>query len=81
MSRIDDLIDELCPDGVEFKALGEVGDVRPRQWAAEGRPRRVGDARASTTARSTRRTASWTPTTMSFVDAERRSTASRRRAW
>lgn len=25
MSRIDDLIAELCPDGVEFKSLGEVG--------------------------------------------------------
>ena len=27
MSRIDDLIAELCPDGVEFKALGDVGDL------------------------------------------------------
>ena len=26
MSRIDELIAELCPDGVEFKALGEVGE-------------------------------------------------------
>lgn len=26
MSRIDDLIAEHCPDGVEFKALGEVGE-------------------------------------------------------
>jgi hypothetical protein len=24
MSRIDDLIAELCPDGVEFKAVGEI---------------------------------------------------------
>ena len=30
MSRIDDLIAELCPDGVEFKTLGEIGDVHPR---------------------------------------------------
>jgi len=27
VSRIDDLIAELCPDGVEFKALGDVGDL------------------------------------------------------
>ncbi len=26
MSRIDDLIPEHCPDGVEFRALGEVGE-------------------------------------------------------
>jgi type I restriction enzyme S subunit len=26
MSRIDELIAELCPDGVEFKMLGEVGE-------------------------------------------------------
>ena len=26
MSRIDDLIAEHCPDGVEFKQLGEVGE-------------------------------------------------------
>ncbi len=26
MSRIDELIAELCPDGVEFKELGEVVD-------------------------------------------------------
>ena len=26
VSRIDELIAELCPDGVEFKALGEVGE-------------------------------------------------------
>jgi len=26
MSRIDDLIAELCPNGVEFKTLGEVGE-------------------------------------------------------
>ena len=25
MSRLDKLIEELCPDGVEWKALGEVG--------------------------------------------------------
>lgn len=27
MSRIDDLIAELCPSGVEFKTLGEVGQL------------------------------------------------------
>ena len=25
MSHIDDLIRDLCPDGVEYKSLGEVG--------------------------------------------------------
>ena len=25
MSRIDELIERLCPDGVEYKALGEIG--------------------------------------------------------
>jgi hypothetical protein len=33
MSRIDDLIAELCPGGVEFKALGEIGD-----WYGGGTP-------------------------------------------
>lgn len=28
MSRIDDLIAELCPEGVEFKALGEIFDMK-----------------------------------------------------
>lgn len=27
MSRIDDLIAELCPGGVEYKALGEIGSL------------------------------------------------------
>ena len=27
MSRIDDLIAKLCPDGVEFKTLGEMGTI------------------------------------------------------
>jgi len=26
VSRIDDLIRDLCPDGVEYKPLGEVGE-------------------------------------------------------
>ena len=26
MSRIDELIKELCPDGVEYKKLGEIGE-------------------------------------------------------
>lgn len=24
MSKLDDLIEELCPDGVEYKSLGEI---------------------------------------------------------
>lgn len=36
MSRIDDLISELCPMGVEFKMLGEVGDlVRGRRFTKD----------------------------------------------
>ncbi len=27
MSRVDDLIDELCPDGVEYKALGDIATL------------------------------------------------------
>ena len=27
VNKIEKLIDELCPDGVEFKALGEIGKV------------------------------------------------------
>ncbi len=27
MSRIDELIAELCPEGVEFKAIGDFGDL------------------------------------------------------
>ena len=27
MSRIDDLIKELCPDGVEYKSIGEIANV------------------------------------------------------
>ena len=27
MSRIDDLVDRLCPDGVEYKALEEVATI------------------------------------------------------
>ena len=26
MSRLDELIKELCPNGVEYKKLGELGD-------------------------------------------------------
>lgn len=28
MSKIDDLINQLCPDGVEYKKLGEVCEAR-----------------------------------------------------
>lgn len=28
MSKIDDLIAEYCPNGVEFKTLGEIGDIK-----------------------------------------------------
>lgn len=27
MSRLDELIAELCPDGVEYKVIGDVGDI------------------------------------------------------
>lgn len=27
MSRLDELIAELCPDGVEYKELGEIGEL------------------------------------------------------
>ena len=26
MSRLEELIKELCPDGVEYKSLGEIGN-------------------------------------------------------
>lgn len=26
MSKLDELIKELCPDGVEYKRLGEIGE-------------------------------------------------------
>jgi type I restriction enzyme S subunit len=29
MSRIDELIDRYCPDGVEYKKLGEVAEIKP----------------------------------------------------
>lgn len=35
MSRIDDLIRDLCPDGVEYKPLGEVAKYSPRKVSAE----------------------------------------------
>ncbi|MDO5067587.1 MAG: restriction endonuclease subunit S [Propionibacteriaceae bacterium] len=44
MSTIDDLIAELCPDGVEYKTLGEVGEfirgsgLQKSQLTAEGTP-------------------------------------------
>lgn len=44
MSRIDDLIAEHCPDGVEFKSLGEVGEfirgngLQKRDFVDEGLP-------------------------------------------
>ena len=27
MSKLEELINELCPDGVEYKALGEIGTM------------------------------------------------------
>ena len=44
VSRIDDLIAELCPDGVEFKTLGEVGEFIRGQRASR---RRTSSTRAS----------------------------------
>ena len=35
MSRIDDLIRDLCPDGVEYKPLGDVAGYSPRKASAE----------------------------------------------
>ena len=36
MSRIDNLIRELCPDGVPFKALGEIGTfIRGRRFTKD----------------------------------------------
>lgn len=36
MSRIDDLIGELCPDGVPFEALGDVGEfIRGRRFTKQ----------------------------------------------
>ena len=26
MNKLDELINQLCPDGVEYKTLGELGD-------------------------------------------------------
>ena len=37
VSRIDDLIAQLCPDGVEFKTLGEVGELVRGNGTAEER--------------------------------------------
>ena len=31
VNKIEKLIDELCPDGVEFKALGEVVNILDTQ--------------------------------------------------
>ena len=35
MSRIDDLIRDLCPDGVEYKPLGDVARYSPRKVSAD----------------------------------------------
>ena len=40
MSRIDDLIKELAPNGVLFKPLGDVGVFIRGRTVHEGRPRR-----------------------------------------
>lgn len=34
MSKIQDLIDELCPDGVEFKTLGEIAEYSTQKIAS-----------------------------------------------
>ena len=28
MSRLDELIEEFCPEGVEYKCLGDIGQVK-----------------------------------------------------
>lgn len=35
MSRIDDLIRDLCPDGMEYKPLGKVARYSPQKVSAE----------------------------------------------
>ena len=42
MSRIDEMIERLCPDGVEYKTLGEVGEfvrgsgIQKKDFVEEG---------------------------------------------
>lgn len=44
MSRIDDLISELCPDGVEYKRLGDIGNftrgsgIQKKDFVENGKP-------------------------------------------
>ncbi len=44
MSRIEEMVAELCPDGVEYKKLGEVGTftrgsgIQKKDFVTEGRP-------------------------------------------
>ena len=38
MSKIDDLIKELCPNGVEWKKLGEVFDMRNGYTPSKANP-------------------------------------------
>ena len=44
MSRIEEMVAELCPDGVEYKKLGEVGTftrgsgIQKKDFVSEDRP-------------------------------------------
>jgi hypothetical protein len=44
MSHIDDLIRRLCPDGVEFKTLGEVFEMKAGRFVAASDIADVADA-------------------------------------
>lgn len=42
MSKIDEMIAELCPDGVEYKRLGDIGTQSPfARWGWNPAPRPV----------------------------------------
>jgi type I restriction enzyme, S subunit len=43
MSRIDELIAELCPDGVEFKTLGEIFVMKAGKFISAGKISEVQD--------------------------------------
>ena len=70
MSRIDDLIEELCPNGVESKTLGEIGElVRGNGLPKADLTETLGSA-LSIMARSTRHYGTWATDTISFVAPE-----------
>ena len=46
MNRIDELIAELCPEGVEFKALGEIFAMKAWKFIAASKISKVQDGDA-----------------------------------